>query len=169
MAKLKPLDVLGKEEVRSLEEDVKERLLELAVSQTGIPRERWVIRDLLPSDLGLSTDEWKFDYTSANAYNTVIDTTVPDRKFIVIFGIAILDPAPVATVIKFKEAADIKDVIEIEDLLVKREPEGYLEEPIEYEQKDKVKIEIYATATKTGEKIVLKGYIAELKGETITV
>ena len=52
MVKAKTLAVLGREEVRSLEQDVKEHLLRIAVERTGVPRERWGVRDLLPTDLG---------------------------------------------------------------------------------------------------------------------
>jgi len=168
MVKAKTLAVLGREEVRALEEDVKEKLLEIAVSRTGVPRERWVIRDLLPTDLGLSADTWSFDYATANAYNQIIDTKLGDRTFIIIFGVAINDPAPKATVIKFQRAAQVKDVISIEDLHVVEEPIAYFEEPIVYEENEDVDIYVYATETKTGEKLILLGYIAEEKGKTIT-
>ena len=169
MVKAKTLGVLGKEEVKAIEQDVKEYLLRVAVERTGVPREKWVIRDLLPTDLGLSTNEWSFDYSTANDYNQVIDTTLGDRVFIAIFGVAVRDPSPVATVIKFQKAAQVKDIISLEDLYVYEEPVAYFEEPIVYEENDDVDIYIYATSTKTGEKLILLGYIAELKGKTITV
>ena len=168
MVKAKTLEVLGKEEVKSLEQDVKEYLLKVAVERTGVPREKWVVRDLLPTDLGLTSDEWSFDYSTADAYNQIIDTTLGDRKFVVIFGIAIQDPNPKGTVIKFQKAAQVKDIIGIQDLFIAEEPIAYLEEPILYEENDDVDIYVYATEAKTGEKLILIGYIAELKGVTIT-
>ncbi len=173
MVKLKSLAILGREEVLRLEEDVKEKLLEEAVRRTGIPRDRWIIRDILPAtDLGLATESWSFDYTAANAENRVISIQLPDRKFIIFFKVAVLDPNPAAVYVKFrtgKTGATIKDVLHLEDLYVLREPEAYLEEPILYTANDWVIIDIYARATKTGERIVLGGYVAELRGETITV
>jgi len=172
MARIKPLSVLGREEVLSREEKIKEHLLNVAVQRTGVPRERWVIRDILPAtDLGLSTESWSFDYSSANAVNSVISKQLPNRKFIVFYKVSIRDPNPKAVYIKFSTGATgakVKDVLHLEDLYVLREPEGYLEDPIIYEEQEWVKIGIYASATKTGEKLILGGFVAELKGEVIT-
>lgn len=166
MAKLENIVLLGREEYLALVEDIKEELIATAVAQTGIPKEKWVVRDLLPSDLGLT--EWKFTYSSANAENTVIDTTLDKRKFIRIFGIAILDPNPAGVYIKFQKDQDIKDIWGLQDLYVLEEPRSYTKEPIKYDQEDNVKIVVYSTAAKD-EKIVLIGFVAEPLGKTITV
>lgn len=165
MAKLKNLALLGRETALRIEDAVKEKLLEEAVKQTGIPRTKWVVRDLLPSDLGLT--EWSFTYSSTGE-NDVVDTTLPKKKFIAIFGVAILDPNPKAVWVKFKKDQDIKEVWGLEDLYVLEEPRSYTPEPIMYYQEDNLKITIYTTEAKT-EKIVFIGYVAEEVGKTITV
>ena len=172
MAMLKTITELGREEAKSIEEDVKEHLLNIAVQRTGVPRERWLIRDILPkTDLELSTESWSFDYSTANSENLVINKQLPQRKFIAFFGVAVRDPEPAAVYIKFATGAGgatVKDIIHLEDLYVKREPDAWLEEPIVYEQQDWVKIYVYPSKVKTGEKLILKGYVAEIKGELIT-
>ena len=171
--RVRPVKILGREEVMSIEKDLIEQLLRLATTRTNIPRERWVHRDILPHiDLGLATEVWSFDYTTGLAENHVVSHQLPANRFLGFCKVAYVDPDPVAIYVKFatgRDAKMVKDVWHIQDIWLLEEPEAYTPEPILYGQQEWVHMFIYPERAKTGDKLVFGGFTVELLGETITV
>jgi len=154
------------EDVKSIVEYVDSLLVEQASKETGLAPEELVTRDLDPSlDMGFSTPEWK---TTAGAAGTLtyVNITVPDQKFIAIYGAGVLGTVPV-TMIEFKSGASVIDRWYIEDAeLNKEHPVKVARVPVIVGQNRPLTISIYATAA--GDvKLVLLGRVCEPKGKTI--
>ena len=143
------------------------KLLAELIRKKGKKPEDFVVRDILPAtDLGLSTEEWSFTPGTANAWNTFIDRSLPDDRFIVIFAFVNLSPAPKITAVKFWRGSIPERVYQVEHVYANTEYPVLPFEPIGYSEGERIKVELYATATDT-QKPVLRGYIAEPRGETI--
>ena len=171
MGKIFPFAELGLEQLRAIEDAVKEKLLEVAMRETGKKREELVIRDILPkTDLGLTNEVWVASISTANSWNTWITKELPKNKFIAFYGVAVLSASPITTGVAFKigaTGATTKDIMMYEEIFAEEKPVGYTEEPIIYKGGDYVYIQLYGKSTGT-EYIVLKGMICEPVGETIS-
>ena len=151
---------------------VEDKLLEVAVRETGKRPEEIVIRDVLPAtDLGLSAEKWEVSYSAAG-WTTWINKELDDDQFLVIYGVACADTAtPYTTALRFKvgtTGATTKDVVQIEDAFAEENRVKYLRKPLIYKGGDTVYIEAYGTEAGT-DRLILKALIAEPKGKTVSV
>jgi|GEM_PF-2408139 len=153
------------EDTKSIVEVVDSLLLAVATKQTGLSEAELVTRDLDPSlDMGFPAPEWKKTVSAGTV--TYVDITVPDQKFIGIYGVGILGTVPV-TMVEFKSGASIIDRWYIEDAELNKEfPVKIARQPVIVGQNRKLTISIYAT-TAGDVKLVLLGRVCEPKGKTI--
>jgi len=154
------------EDVKSIVEYVDSLLIEQATKETGLTEDQLVTRDLDPSlDMGFSTPEWKLTVSAAGEA-TYVNITVPDQKFIGIYGVGLLGTVPV-TMVEFKSGASVIDRWYIEDAQLNKEhPVKISRVPVIVGQNRPLTITIYATDA--GDvKLVLLGRVAEPKGKTI--
>ena len=162
---------LSLEEKRSLEERIAEFLKDLAVRKGIVKRrEEAVVRDLLPSDLQYPTENWSRSLSTANAYNTIVDFRLPDKKAIVIYGVKCISSNNITSTIKFAlgvGGTKVKDIVEIEELETAKNKEVIFDTPILYEDSQYVYIQEYAKAAGTS-KLIYLGLIVEPAGEVIS-
>jgi len=154
--------------MKAVQEYLINKALELKFTDSA---DKLVVRDLRPTDLGLSGEDWSFDLSggTANDYNVVINNhEVPDNKLIVIYGIRLHGDSN-TKIVRFwlgdntlKAYWDIHALSSFTDNERKEVVVTSLEEAIEYRPKDKVKVEFLISATGT-EPIELMGFIVELK------
>jgi len=147
--------------------DVAVDLLKSAIKNRGKDPNNYVIRDILPkTDLGLANEEWKISYTNAYTWETKINLTLPEDKFIVLYGVQVNSAVPKTTAIKFYKDINPIDVIEIENLYTYDNPIGFFT-PIVWSESETIRIDFYGNSS-GDEYIVFRGFVAELKRKTIT-
>ena len=140
--------------------------LESLIRSVGKDPKDYIFRDILPkTDLGLANEEWRITYTTAYAWETKVNITLPSDKFIVFYGYTNLSGSPKTVAIKFYKGAIPIELIQVENLYPYVEPVGYFK-PFGYREADILKIDFYGTAT-GDDKPVLRGVVAELKSVTI--
>ena len=128
--------------------------------------EDYVIRDLLPTDLGLSSDVWSHTYSAATTDENIVSKTLDDDRFVVIYAVANASASPLTTKLTFYRGSIPIKIYGLEDMYIEDVPKKFLDEPLVWSEGEKIVIKGYASAT-GDDKIIFKGYIAEPKGETI--
>jgi len=162
-----PASELTVEAYRSVREKAVTEL-QKAITAKGKRPEDYVIRDLQPTDLGLSTDVWSFSYASATTDTNLINITVPDDTFISIFAIANRSDSPLTTRLTFYKGTIPVKKINVEDMYVEEVKKKVLDEPLVWSESDVLRIVGYAEATGT-DRLIFKGFVAEPKGKTVSV
>jgi hypothetical protein len=142
------------------------RKLTEAITARGKKPDAYVIRDILPkTDLGLANEEWKITYTSAYTWETKINLTLPEDKFIVIFGFQNNATNPLTLAVKFYKDVIPIEVIQVESLYTYDEPIGFFT-PLVWSESETLKVEFYGRAA-GDDYPVLRGFVAELKKKTV--
>jgi len=156
--------LLTQDEIEQIEGNAK-AALQAAISSVGKQPQAYVTRDILPvEDLGLSSESFTFTY-SATGWQNIVSQTLPEDKFIVIYGVEFTTPYPLTGALKFYRNVDPLFVVSVPKVLGYDTPVIYFN-PIVWSQNQTLTISAYANATGT-EYMVLKGYVAELCGKTI--
>ena len=146
--------------------DASVQALKDAIKSRGKNPDAYVVRDILPkTDLGLANEEWKITYTTAYSWQTVISQTMPEDKFIVLYGVQLNSPVPKTLAIKFYKDVNPVEVIEVENLFTYQEPIGFFS-PLVWSESETIRVDFYGNAT-GDDYIVLRGFVAELKRKTI--
>jgi len=158
--------------VRSLEERIKRYVKSLAVRKgIAASEDQLIVRDILPkTDLNLANEDWKEGLATANAWNTVFDFRVPEKKIIVFYGVRNIGNTPLTTAIKFAVGAGgakVKDIINVEKLEKSKEREVIFSTPILYEDGQYMFVQQYAKAAGT-DSLVYLGFVVEPRGEVIS-
>ncbi len=146
--------------------DMAVKKLKEAIAARGKKPEAYVIRDILPkTDLGFANEEWKISYTSAYAWETKVNLTLPEDKFIVLFGFHNNAANPLTLAIKFYKDVIPIEVVQVENLYAYDEPIGFFT-PLVWSESETLKIEFYGKAA-GDDYPVLRGFVAELKKKTV--
>lgn len=153
-------------DLKAVEAQVEKALKEIASRELGVPADQIVVRDADPeTDFGLPTKAWTVTPSTANAYNTYIDKTVDDNKFVAIYGVAAVNAGNV-TLIKFSSGAKTLDIWDISQVQALQNKIKLAKTPVLVRQNTQIKIELYATST-GAVNIPLLAKVAEVKGKTV--
>lgn len=154
------------EEIRRKIEQVDALLLEKAMEKALITSEsEAVIRDLKPTDLGLTNEVWSEEYTKANDWNEITGIEKISDKIIIIFGVANISPSPLATGVKLTKGSGDKTVLAeifFEPMYVKQEPLIFFMEDYIYYDEDYISIFAYAKGTGT-DNLTIIGRVIETR------
>lgn len=135
-----------------------------AMRELKLGAEGLVVRPLRATDLGLSTPVWSFSIASSSAWNTLINTSIADNRFVGINGVLYGETdRGVVTELKVTRAGDVKRYWPIEDINLLENPAIFFDDPVTVDQNQPIKIEAYATGTGT-ERITFLGAVVEKKG-----
>jgi len=172
MGKAIPVDELTLTDIDEVIRLAVEEARSLFEKRTGIPRERQVIRDILPkTDMQLTNEVWRTGSMTVNAWNVYHNFELPDRKLICIVGGFNTCPDPKTSVVRYAKGPEgkaVMDVVEVEEVY-SRTPVWYVDKGkhIIYPPKTRVYIELYAM--KAGvDWLGHKGFVVEEKAEIIT-
>lgn len=124
-----------------------------------------VIRPLRPKDLGLATDEWTFNVSAGE--NTLVNTQLDDKTFIVIAGIYNLSTDPQVTELKFGTAAKTVEDVYIEDMYLYDTPATMLDEIVAFQPGSTALIKAVAKGANANEKLGFIGFVVEPAGRNI--
>ena len=140
--------------------------LQNAITSVGKQPNAYVTRDLLPvEDFAMPSESWSFTYNTTG-YNTIINTTLPDDKFIVIYGVELQSPNPITGAVKFYRNVDPLFVAQLSKAYTYETPVLYFN-PIVWSQNQVLQILAYANATGT-DYVAFRGIVAELCGKVIS-
>jgi len=159
-------------DVKAIKQTIINYLKDLAVKKGIVAnRDDAIVRDIQPDlDLGFPTASWSESLT-ANTWNTIYNAQVPAKKLFVFYGVENTATSPLSTAIAFKVGvggAKVKDIEEIEPMYAQAyKKEAIFTNPILYENNQYMVIQVYAKETGT-DNLILKGYVVEPKGETIS-
>ena len=157
--------LLSASDIQQIDDNAK-TALQSAIAAVGKQPQAYVIRDILPvEDLGLSSEAFTFTY-STTGWQTIVNQTLPDDKFIVIYAVEFPTPNPLTGAVKLYRNVDPLFVASVPKVLGYNTPVIYVN-PVVWSQNQVMRIDAYANATGT-EYMVLKGYVAELCGKTVT-
>ena len=165
-------DELKDEEKKMLREKAIEALMKAITSKGKNPAD-YVIRDILPKDdLGMADNKWEETLNSAGAWNNIINKTLGDDEFIVIFGVGNNNKGnEVVTALRIYRGGTPIYLVELEKLYVKQEPVGYFTNPIVFSESDTLKVDLYVPSgvtTPATDRVFLLALKAEPKERTIT-
>ena len=125
--------------------------LKEAIASKGKNPDDYDYLDLLPTDIGFSNDVFSHDYSAANTYEELTSATLPDDKFVAIFGVYNKSASPLTTKIRFwKGSIPIREYW-IDKMYVEDVPKAALGPIVVYSESDSLKIEGYASDTGTDE------------------
>ena len=164
-------DELRDEEKKMLREKAIEALMNAIRSKGKNPAD-YVIRDILPKDdLGMADNKWEETLNNAGDWNNIINKTLGDDEFIVIYGVGNNNDNPVVTALRIYRGGTPIYLVELEKLYVKQEPVGYFTNPIIFAESDTLKVDLYlpsGVTTPANERVFLLALKAEPKERTIT-
>jgi len=156
---------LKPEQVQDIRELAKSKLAD-AIRAKGKNPADYTIIDLFPSDLGLANEEWSHTYSAANTEEDFANITVPDEKFIAIYGYTNTSDSPATLYAKFYKGASVEKIVHFQATYAQQEPFAYFD-PQVWSEGDRLRIVIYGNATATDNPVFL-GFVAVPKGEKIT-
>lgn len=165
MAKTGTLSVADFSDIKAVEAQIEEMLLDLASRELGVPRDQLVVRDAIADeDFGLSTPQYTVT-PSAAGWTTFVDKTIADNRFVAIYGVACVD-ADNVTYVKFSSGAKTLDYWEVESVQALQNKVKATRSPIILRQNTPIKIEIYATST-DAVIMPLLAKVCEVKGKVV--
>jgi len=165
MPKLGTLSVTELEDIKAIQAKIDEVLLDMASKELGVSVDELVVRDLMPSDLGFTNEDWSVTPSTANAYNDFTSTTVADNRFIAIYGVAGVD-ADNVTAIKFTSGAKTLDIWSLQEIQALQNKFKAAKRPIILRQNTQIDIDIYTTST-DAVTIPFLGRVCEVKGRVV--
>ncbi len=142
-----------------------ERAIQLAIQQTGLPREQLVVRSLIPSDFGLTT--WSLNLSSANAWNSgVINTNIADNRFCCITGISYAGTA--AEQVRIRVGSSTVAQFSIQHVTGITTTHHIDITPILAQQNLPIQTDIYASAISATDEVIFEGITVEPVGLLIS-
>lgn len=158
-------------ELNTLRNAIDQELVRRAVAQKIAPTEADVIvRDVKPSDLGLSTEQWEKDLSggTANAYNTLYNPSATDQKVFAFYGAMVAESTRISELLRFKVGdTKVKDIVSVAytdaQIVGDKAKMVIFRNGIIYNKNEEIKIEDYINNTGTA-KVILLGRVAEFRG-----
>jgi len=143
------------------------------VEKTAIDRlkgARVTVRDLLPSDLGLTNDVWyETTGSSANTWedSDIADKEIADNTFVCIWGVTILSNEPSVSALKVKISNAVKAIWSLDKLVDRDVKVAVVKSPIIITQNMRVTIQHYVKIANAGIEIAFDGCVVEKEGVKI--
>ena len=138
----------------------------LAMAQGKIHAANLIFRPLKPSDLGLTTTTFSFSVPSGTAQ--LLSYTVPNGKYIYIFGLFDASSTPVVQELQvaYGSGGNIVDV-PLQTLWMHRVPEGYFNVGLGFGPSDIITVKVVTSNSSAAEPFGLVGFVVEPAGVTM--
>jgi len=137
------------------------QMIAMAERQLGLPRSELTVRSLRPNDLGLG-NTWSMNLANAGAWNTTVNTTVADNRFICLKSVSYSGTAAESIRVTAGASTVLETSIEripgittthtasIPDIIV--------------EQNQNITIQVYASAISATDNLIISGVVVEKRG-----
>lgn len=141
-----------------------ENLKKKTMKELNLPSKDIIVRSLRPTDLGLSTPQWTFNISSG-VWNTMVNTTVADNRFMGINGIVYLETTSQnISEIKITRMGKVTKYWNIEGAILQENPYLFIDKPVTADQNTNITIEGYGIGTNATEKMGFLGAVVEKRG-----
>lgn len=159
------LAITEAKDLKEKEIEVEEELSSRVKEMLKIPEDKIVVRDSLPkTDFGLDNED--YSKTLSEGWQTFIDTTIADNRFVGIYGIG--RKTTNFTLVRFTVGTDLIDIVNTEHAGLDSEiPVKVLEKPIYVNQNIPLKIDLFVTAA-GAVRCILFSKTAEPSGKVIS-
>ena len=151
---------------------LRSRTLELAQEQATMIHKVAIVRDLQPTDVGLTNDVWlkNLGAGTPNAWNVFTTFTVPDNTYIGFGSFFDLTEDPVVTKVRLGNASCLFRMFEIEPMHTQCEPHRVLsqDEQIIFGPNQMVNVEVYLSAANAETRFGIDGYVGEPAGNNVS-
>ena len=139
-----------------------EAILMLArlVDSVGKRPEDYIVRNIFPSlDLGFSNDQWVISFSAANDWETKVNISIPENKFIVFYGYQNNSANPLTIALRFSKGTDVLEYVHVDNLYSYRYPIGFFA-ALGWKENEPLAIDFMGRAAGTDNPILL-GLVAE--------
>ena len=137
-------------------------------SKLTAPREA-TVRQAMATDFGLAAPVWSFSSLTANAWNDVIDFTVPNNTVIGIYGLNLLDATQTVTGVKVTVGGAVRRLWDVTNVYNADDNGRTLffdsADALIISENSTVKVSIYATSDTVNMQIL--SFLGEERGKTI--
>ena len=137
------------------------QMIAMAEQQLGLPRSELTVRSLRPDDLGLGSI-WSVNLAVANSWNTVINTTVADNRFVCLKSVSYSGTA--AESVRVIAGSSVVAEFSIEHIPGITTTHTASIQDIIVEQNLPIRIEVYASAISATDNVILSGTVVEKRG-----
>ena len=137
------------------------QMIAMAEQQLGLSRDQLTVRSLRPDDLGLGSI-WSVNLTSANAWNTVINTNVGDNRFICLKSVSYSGTA--AEAIRVTAGGSVVLETNIQRIPGITTTHTASIRNVVVEQNMPIRIEVYASAVSATDQLIISGSVVEKRG-----
>ena len=137
------------------------KMVALAEQQLGLSRDQLTIRSLRPDDLGLGS-VWSMNLATANAWNTTVNTTVADNRFICLKSVSYSGTA--AEAVRVNVGASRVAEFNIQQIPGITTTHTATIRDIIAEQNTPIRIQVYASAISATDTLILSGTVVEKRG-----
>lgn len=134
--------------------------------------QRLVVRDLMPTDLGLSNEVW-YETTGATANqwenSDIADKEVADNTFVCIWGVTDLGEAPAVSALKFTIGGAEQAIWNLDKMIKMEHRAAIALSPLIISQNIALTIEHYVKQADAGVEIAFDGVVCEKEGLKLKV
>lgn len=167
---LTPIRNMAPERLDGLQQLALDKLLEIAEKELKGTEKRFIQRDLMPTDLGLTNEVW--DETTGDTANDWEDSdiaskTIADQRFIVIWGV--IDASQTISVSALRFTVGSSKVAEwnLDKLAQDPNHQGVALSPIFISQNTPITIEHYVKVANSETELILVGAVCEKEGKIL--
>jgi hypothetical protein len=167
---LLPIDLIPLEELSTIRVAALNTLI--AEAQTQLPGLTLVVRDLMPSVLGLSNEVWyETTGSSANTWenSSIASKTIADQTFVCIWGITILGDEPSVSALRFTIGHAKVAMWNLEKLFTMEHKAAVTLSPLIITQNVEITIERYVKVANAGVELVFDGAVCEKEGKNLKI
>ncbi len=138
----------------------RERAIQLAMKQLGLPREELTVRSLLPLDLGLQT--WSLNLANVGWNNGVINTAIADTRFCCLTGITYAGTSAEQVRIRVGASTVAQFSTERPQVITTTHHIDIAE--VLMQQNLPVVVDVFASVISATDNLIFEGYTIEKKG-----
>lgn len=138
----------------------RERAIQLAVQQLGLPESELTIRSLIPQDLGLTT--WSLNLAAVGWNNGVINTNIADNRFCCITGVSYSGSA--CEQIRIRVGASTVAQFSIQQVPMITTTHHIDISPVLAQQNLPISVDAYASAISATDEVIFSGVTIERAG-----
>ena len=141
----------------------------LALARGKLGTNNVIARPAQPSDLGLTTSEFSFTNITTSGTVSILNYTVPNGKYIYIFGMFDTSPTPVVMGLQLGGGAGNFLNLYFQDLYGTSQPIGYFNYGVGFGPSEILKISVISSGSSASEELGFIGFVVEPSGQTMSL
>jgi hypothetical protein len=170
LTELIPFSELSQGQAAAIRTQVRDNVIQTALTQAKVSADRLVVRDIRPSaDLGYTVEDWSLvTGATANAYETMASGTGATDRWIAIYGVKTRPDALTASMLKFTIGGGDRAIWTLQQLSQEDDYIGISPTGIIIPALSPYVISRWVRVAKSASFIVMKGFVVETRGKVIS-